>query len=157
MTKNRETPNGPLAETMAIIDYLEETQPDPALWPSDPYARARARQIAHHAIYYIDLAARPGLNAAAFGAPEDPAVNKMVGKATPRGIQSLARIAQFDPWVAGSEFTAADIVVANTVPLAQMVCQKLCDIDIMSELPGLADYIGRVNEREASQRVASEK
>ena len=152
-----ETPDGPLAETMAIIDYLEETHPDPSLWPGDAYARARARQIAHHAIYYIDLAARPGLNSAAFGAPEDPAINKMVGKATPRGIQSLARIAQFDPWVSGSEFTAADIVVANTVPLAQMVCQKLCDIDIMSELPGLADYIGRVNAREASQKVAADK
>jgi len=152
-----ETPDGFIAETMAIIDYLEETHPESSLLPGDAYQRAKARQIAHHAIYYIDLAARPGLNSAAFGAPEDEAVNKQVGKATPRGIQSLARIASFDPWAAGKDFTLADIVVANTVPLAQMVCQKLCNIDIMSELPDLADYVAKVNERPSSQRVAAEK
>ena len=35
-----------LGQSMAIIEYLEELHPEPALLPSDPWQRARARQIA---------------------------------------------------------------------------------------------------------------
>jgi maleylpyruvate isomerase len=35
-----------LAQSMAILEYLEETVPRPSLLPSDPYLRARARQLA---------------------------------------------------------------------------------------------------------------
>ena len=35
-----------LAQSMAIIEYLEETHPEPALLPSDPADRARVRALA---------------------------------------------------------------------------------------------------------------
>lgn len=35
-----------LTESTAIIEYLEETRPDPPLLPRDPVQRARARQLA---------------------------------------------------------------------------------------------------------------
>ena len=35
-----------LTQSLAIIEYLEETRPDPPLLPSDPAARARVRAIA---------------------------------------------------------------------------------------------------------------
>jgi maleylpyruvate isomerase len=36
----------PIAQSMAILEYLEETQPTPALLPQDPLDRARVRQMA---------------------------------------------------------------------------------------------------------------
>ena len=36
----------PVAQSMAILEYLEEVYPTPALLPSDPMARARVRQMA---------------------------------------------------------------------------------------------------------------
>jgi len=36
----------PLAQSMAILEYLEETVPSPALLPPTPLARARVRQMA---------------------------------------------------------------------------------------------------------------
>lgn len=36
----------PIAQSMAILEFLEEYQPEPALLPSDPLDRARARQMA---------------------------------------------------------------------------------------------------------------
>ncbi|MFE1598579.1 maleylacetoacetate isomerase [Methylobacterium sp. ID0610] len=36
----------PLIESLAILDYLEETHPEPALLPREPRARARARSLA---------------------------------------------------------------------------------------------------------------
>ena len=35
-----------LAQSLAILEYLEERQPEPSLWPQDRYERARARQFA---------------------------------------------------------------------------------------------------------------
>src|SRR5690349_6825581 len=34
-----------LAESVAILAYLEETRPSPALYPREPWARARVRQV----------------------------------------------------------------------------------------------------------------
>jgi maleylpyruvate isomerase len=36
-----------LTQSLAIIEYLEETRPEPALLPKDVYGRARARSIAY--------------------------------------------------------------------------------------------------------------
>jgi maleylpyruvate isomerase len=35
-----------LSQSIAILEYLEETVPEPPLLPPDPYLRARARQLA---------------------------------------------------------------------------------------------------------------
>jgi maleylpyruvate isomerase len=35
-----------IAQSLAILEYLEERFPDPPLLPSDPWSRARARQLA---------------------------------------------------------------------------------------------------------------
>lgn len=35
-----------IAQSLAIIEYLEETHPSPHLYPTDPFLRARARQLA---------------------------------------------------------------------------------------------------------------
>ncbi|HUJ75664.1 MAG TPA: maleylacetoacetate isomerase [bacterium] len=34
-----------IAQSMAIMEYLEETHPEPPLLPKDPYARAKTRQV----------------------------------------------------------------------------------------------------------------
>lgn len=36
-----------LTQSLAMIEYLEETRPSPALLPSDPVGRARVRALAH--------------------------------------------------------------------------------------------------------------
>jgi len=37
----------PLVQSLAIIDYLDETYPDPPLFPLDPIQKAQAKSIAH--------------------------------------------------------------------------------------------------------------
>lgn len=42
-----ETPDGVLFQSLAIIDWLEETAPGPSLYPEGALARARCRAFAH--------------------------------------------------------------------------------------------------------------
>lgn len=42
-----ETPQGVLTQSLAIIDWLDETIPQPPLHPADPVERARCRAFAH--------------------------------------------------------------------------------------------------------------
>lgn len=40
------TPEGALPQSMAILEWLDEVHPDPALLPADPWGRARVRSLA---------------------------------------------------------------------------------------------------------------
>ena len=41
-----QTPQGALGQSLAILEWLDETYPDPPLLPADPWARARVRSLA---------------------------------------------------------------------------------------------------------------
>ena len=41
------TPKGPLPQSLAILEWLDETYPEPNLLPGDAWARARIRSLAH--------------------------------------------------------------------------------------------------------------
>ena len=56
----------------------------------------------------------------------------------------------------GRYVTLADIVAANTIPLATMVTQKLCDID-SAELPAIGDWMARVNDRDSMKQINADR
>lgn len=41
-----QTPQGPVTQSLAILEWLEETYPDPPLLPADAWGRARVRSLA---------------------------------------------------------------------------------------------------------------
>lgn len=41
------TPQGPLPQSLAILEWLDEVHPEPPLLPQDPWGRARVRSLAH--------------------------------------------------------------------------------------------------------------
>ncbi len=41
------TEHGPLPQSLAILEWLDETHPEPPLLPSDAWGRARVRSLAH--------------------------------------------------------------------------------------------------------------
>lgn len=41
------TEHGPLPQSLAILEWLDEVYPDPPLLPADPWGRARVRSLAH--------------------------------------------------------------------------------------------------------------
>jgi len=58
-------------DSTQIFEYLESIKPDPALWPAEPKARARARLLEHKSdeVYFPPIVRLMGLQAT----PDDPA------------------------------------------------------------------------------------
>ena len=93
-----ETQQGFLAETHAILDYLEDVQPQPALLPSDPFARAKVRELTQSLELYIELVARRGFGVL-FGREVPADVKEGLQRDLPKGIAAVARLVEFSPWI----------------------------------------------------------
>ena len=95
-------------DSTQIFEYLETIRPEPALWPAEPRARARARarllEYKADEIYFPPIVRLMGLQAT----PEDPAAVEARGLAG-RFYDELERTMQGRPWLAGETYSYADI------------------------------------------------
>jgi len=141
-----ETDGGPLAETSAILDYLEDLRPEPALRPTDPFERAKARELCKALELYVELVARKGIGAA-FGNEVPEHVKKGMSRDLPRGMKAVGQLVKFDPWIAGPLFTYADLFGYYTLTLANTLSTTNCDIDLFALLPGSKAWYAEVGNR----------
>ena len=151
-----ETPDGFLVETSAIIDYLEDVYPTPAMYPADAFARAKAREIMHVTELYIELAARRHLGATFFGADRSEDAMVEVRPQVEKGLRAFAQLANFGPFVMGSEFGNADIFAYHSFRLASLILQLTYDWDIATEVPGFADFVVAMDERDSTKSVVAD-
>jgi glutathione S-transferase len=151
-----ETAQGFLAETHAILDFLEDTQPKPALLPADPFARAKVRELVQSIELYVELVARRG-----FGVFFDREVPQHVKDALkqelPKGIAAIRKLAKFSPWIAGSEFTYADLFGYWAFSLASLSAKRNVGIDLFAELPGAQAWYDRVAARESVKKALADQ
>lgn len=137
---------GPISETSAILDYLEELRPQPPLLPATPYARAKVRELVQSLELYVELVARRGLGAV-FGREVPGHVKEAMQRDLPRGLEAVGHLAKFSPWIAGEQFTYADLFGYYTFSLANLLARTNCDMDLLERLPGAAQWYARVGER----------
>jgi maleylacetoacetate isomerase len=114
-----------LAESVAILEYLEETRPEPALYPRDPWHRARARQV----IELVNSGIQPLQNLVTLGRhSKDAAEQRAWGHFfNERGLAAcealLLSIDEEIPgdrrFALGGKLTAADLFVAPQVATAR--------------------------------------
>ena len=62
-----------LTETNVIFDYLEDVSSEPALYPTDPWARAKVKELSRIVELYIDSPARRHIASVYFGEEIDQA------------------------------------------------------------------------------------
>jgi glutathione S-transferase len=151
-----ETADGFLIETSVILDYLEEAYPEPPMYPSDVFARAKAREIMRVSEQYIDLVARRHLGAVFFGHERSEEAYKKVRPEVEKGLRAFRQLADFGPYVMGSEFGNADIFVYHSFYLASRILKRIYDWDIRAEIPGLAEHAAVMEERDATKLVVAD-
>ncbi|MBL8683408.1 MAG: maleylacetoacetate isomerase [Myxococcales bacterium] len=109
-----------LAESVAIIEWLEETHPTPALYPADPWAKARVRQVCE----LVNAGIQPLQNLVVLDKVSSEAEGKKAWahEFNLRGLKALeALLREIDAelgegsFAVGSTLTAADLFVVPQV------------------------------------------
>lgn len=150
-----ETDQGYLSETDAILDYLDEAFPGQKLFPADPFARAKVRQLMKVQELYVETPAH-NLVGVIFGREVAQHVKDASQPAVRKGLAALGRLVKFSPWIAGSEFTAADIVVFYSFVLSNRLAKLTYDWDMLPEVPGLAAWFERFGALDVTKRIMAD-
>ncbi len=151
-----ETEAGFLAETHAILDYLEDLKPTPALLPADPFARAKVRELVQSMELYVELVARRGIGFL-FGREVPQEVKDALAKELPKGIAAISKLVKFSPWIAGNQFTYADLFGYWTFALAGMSAKHNLGTDLLAQIPGAQAWFDAVAARPSIQQAIADQ
>jgi glutathione S-transferase len=152
-----ETPDGILCESQAIVEYLEEIRPRPPLYPRDPYARAKCRELIHLIELYLELPARRLYPEVYFGGRVAEETKADVRAQLEKGVRALGQAARFAPYAAGAEFTYADCSAYATLPLLSQCTKKIYGEDFLGRIPGAEAYLELLRTRPHVQKVNADR
>ena len=146
------TEEGFLCETQPILDYLEEFKPEPRLLPTDAFQRAKVRELVQSLELYVELVARRGIGVI-FGREVPASVSESIARDLPVGAAAISRLVQFSPWIAGEQFTYADLFGYYTFSLSGLLAKKVCGLDLYQMIPGSREWFEKVKERASVKRA----
>lgn len=152
-----ETEQGFLSESLAILDYLENIRPEPALLPRDPFQRAKVIELIRHLELDVELVARRCLPAAFFGATASEETLKSTRRDLERGMKAVSRLLECSPHAAGPTFTAADLYVFYTFTLASAIVKTVFGTDLLESHAPIRILIGTLAERDSIRQVEAAK
>ncbi|MED7668203.1 glutathione S-transferase family protein [Pseudomonas moraviensis subsp. stanleyae] len=148
---------GYINETAIILEYLEQSEKDTPLLPSDPFERAQVLAIAKEIELYIELPGRACYGEAFFGVTLPEAIKEKTRSELLLGFAALGRHGKFVPYVAGDSLSIADLYFLYSVPLACAVGQKLFGIDLLAEMPQAKALLERLEQNPHVQKIAADK
>ena len=138
-----------LYETSAILRYLDQVYPDPALTPADPKARARMNQaIAINDCYFFQPNSGVGVVfnrvvAPKFGMPADEAAVAAALPAARHCVEVLAGFLGGRPYFAGDALSLADIQLG---PQLDMLADCPEGAEMLKGTP-IVGWLERLRER----------
>ncbi|VWC60292.1 glutathione S-transferase [Burkholderia lata] len=134
-----------LFDSTQIFEYLEDLQPDPALWPAHPAARAIARQLEHCSdeIYFPHVVRLMGLEET----PDDPAAQAARAEAA-HYYRRMEHVLADRAFLAGT-YSYADIAFY----MAQLFGARK-GAPMTDETPRLLAWRERMTARPAVRKVA---
>ena len=152
-----ETEHGFISETSVIFDYLEELGTGQNLMPTDPFERAKTRELIKEIELYIELPARTCFAEAFFGGSVSDETKEKAKAALVKGMACLKRSGKFSPYVAGDTFTYADIMLMYSVSLAGACAKRVLDTDLMADAPEVKALVATLNKRQSARTVAADQ
>lgn len=146
-----------LSESQAIVEYLEAAFPEPGLYPSDPGAAAKCRELIHVIELYLELPARRLYPEAFFGGKVSDDTKRQVSDQLAKAARALEILLRFDPFAAGAEFSYADCSAYAHLPLITGATRAVLDEDPVSGIAGVQDYLKFIARRPHAQRVNADR
>jgi glutathione S-transferase len=150
------TAQGALCESQVIVEYIEDAYPQVPLMPSDPFARAKVRELTTFVELHLELVARRLYPQAYFGGKLEQSVIDATRKELERNVAAFARLAKWSPYVAGDAFTVADCAAIVHLPLISGATKAVWGEDVLAATPA-RDYVKRMGERASVQKVNADR
>jgi glutathione S-transferase len=141
-----ETEKGFISESLLIAEYLEDVGQGEALLPQDPFEKAKVREIAKINELYLEWVARRIIFVLFGGSVSDEA-KKQAKADLALGVEALARVIKFSPYVAGDTFTLADVSSIVHWPMVRNVAQKAFGEDPFETIEGVEEYLVAMSKR----------
>ncbi len=132
-------------DSTQIFEYLEDLQPEPALWPREPRARARARLLEHKSdeIYFPHVVRLMGLQ------------DKLASEAALRAIGAAGRYcAEMEAQLEGREFLAGAYSYADIAFYMAVLFGERQGAPLTASTPRLLQWRERMTQRSAVRQVA---
>jgi len=132
-------------DSTQIFEYFESIKPDPALWPAEPKARARARLLEHKSdeVYFPPIVRLMGLQAT----PDDPA-------AVDARAAALAFYNGMEKEIADKEWLAGSYCYADIAFYMAQIFGDRMGAPMTDAHPRLQAWRDRVSARPAVRKVA---
>ena len=147
-----------ITESQVILEYLEDAYPDKLLYPRDPLARARVRELIAHLELHLELPARRLYRAAFFGGTASDETKQLVKAELDKGVRAFMKLAKFSPWVAGAEFTAADCAAAVHLPLVSLASKTTYGADAFGgHAEAVKAYLRMASERPSIRKTNDDR
>ena len=146
-----------LSESSVICDFIEEAYPATPLYPESVTERAVVRQIMKTAELYFELPSRRLIPYVFSGNEAPDAIKQEVRQVLARGIPALNRLCQFSPWIAGKEFTMADIYVHYVNAIVNAVGSSQLDWDVLAEIPGMKEWSKAMKQSDIGQKIEADR
>lgn len=138
-----------LAESIAIIRFVERTFPGPALWPVDAKQAAICDQWVSaicdsvHRICGAGISF-PRLAAPVLGLPVDETAVAEAAARLPSCLAELERVLALEPYLAGKELTVADLYL---LPIVHYLAMTPEGADVLPNFPHLIAWRARLEPR----------
>lgn len=150
------TPQGGIAETVAILEYIEDARLGRSLYPANAFERARARQVINIVQVYVETPLRglfPGVFMGGDNRAETVAAVRLVVE---RAMRALARLVSFSPFLIGAELTHADLFAFYHLDICERVWRHSYGASLLDSVPGLRDWDAMMRARPSTQAVLAD-
>jgi glutathione S-transferase len=152
------TPQGALCESTVIVEYLEQLAPEPRLLPAEPFAAAKARELAQFVDLHLELVVRDLYPQAFFGGVVSESSQARVRKLLDKNILAFKQLAQFKPYLAGDGFTLADCAGYVSLPLVGLATKIIYGEDLLAaQGVDWKSYAKLISQRPSAQRVDADR
>ena len=146
-----------LCESQVIVEYLEDRFPEMPLYPKDPLAKAKVRELVATIELHMELVARRLYKEAFFGGKVSGETKEEVQRDIAKGVRAFKALVRFGPYIAGEELTVADCSAFVHLPLVSMATKIVFGRDVLEDLAPLRPYLKMLGERPAFARVNEDR
>lgn len=146
-----------ISESSVICDFIEETHSDMPLYPTDAGERAVVRQIMKIAELYFELPSRRLIPYVFSGTAAPEPLKAEVRQVLERGIGALNSLCQFSPWIAGEQFTMADIYVHYVNLIVNTFASSQLEWDVLAQIPGMKEWSTSMSQSDIAQTVEKDR